>query len=138
MYVNKTRSCTCNLKYLLLYKWFWIFFYFSEKMGWSGDGKRNILWEWLNWNKPWELLLVIEQRLTWTIQFCTLSWITEISPQCPRLSWWKKNWSTFCIEIKGLTLEHFWKIISMLATMELRVTKKYENTVLPSLPLVWI
>ena len=22
------------------------FFYFSKKMGWSGDGKRNILWGW--------------------------------------------------------------------------------------------
>ena len=24
------------------------FFHFSKKMGWSGDGKRNILWGWTN------------------------------------------------------------------------------------------
>ena len=30
--VNKTRSCSCKLKYLLLYKRFWnFFFYFSKK-----------------------------------------------------------------------------------------------------------
>ena len=31
---------------MLLYKWFWISFYFSKKLGRSGDGKRNILWGW--------------------------------------------------------------------------------------------
>ena len=42
------------VKYLLLYKWFWIFFVFFllfQKMGRSGDGKRNILWGWPNRNK---------------------------------------------------------------------------------------
>ena len=45
--VNKTRSCACKLKYLLL----WLvnlefFFYFSKKLGRSGYGKRNILLRW--------------------------------------------------------------------------------------------
>ena len=41
--VNKTRSCDCKFKYWLL----WLvnlesfLFYFSKKMGRSGDGKRN-------------------------------------------------------------------------------------------------
>ena len=40
--INKTRSCACKLRYSLLYKWCWFFFYFSKKMGRSGNGKRNI------------------------------------------------------------------------------------------------
>ena len=31
--VNKTRSCACELKYLLLYKWFWNFFLLFQKNG---------------------------------------------------------------------------------------------------------
>ena len=51
--VNKTRSCACKLKYLLLWLvnlefFFFFFFYFSKKMGRSGDGKRNILLGWSN------------------------------------------------------------------------------------------
>ena len=34
---------------MLLYKWLWnCVFYFSKKMGQSGDGKRNIVWGWPN------------------------------------------------------------------------------------------
>ena len=44
--VNKTRSCACKLKYLLLYKWFWIFFLLFQKNGSVGRWKRKILWGW--------------------------------------------------------------------------------------------
>ena len=49
--VNKTRSCACKLKYLLLWPvnlflFFVFFFSLFEKMGWSGDGKRNLLLGW--------------------------------------------------------------------------------------------
>ena len=49
--MNKTRSCACKLKYLLL----WLvnlefFFTFRKKMGQSGDGKRNILLGWPKWH----------------------------------------------------------------------------------------
>ena len=44
--VNKTRSCACKLKYLLLWlvnlEFFFFSYYFEKKMGRSGDGKRNI------------------------------------------------------------------------------------------------
>ena len=43
--VNKTRSCACKLKYLLLYKIFWNFFFFfftfPKKMGRSGMGNET-------------------------------------------------------------------------------------------------
>ena len=38
--VNKTRSCACKLKYLLLYKWFWIFFLTFPKQ-WVGRAMGN-------------------------------------------------------------------------------------------------
>ena len=64
--VNKTRSCACKLKYFLLWLvnlifFFFFFFYFSNKMGRSGDGKRNILLGWpygsgkrrVHWKTKW-------------------------------------------------------------------------------------
>ena len=44
--VNKTRSCACKLKYSLRWLVNLFFFYFSKKMGRSGDEKRNILLGW--------------------------------------------------------------------------------------------
>ena len=45
--VLKTRSCACKLKYLLLYKWFWIFFFLLfQKNGSVGRWETTILWGW--------------------------------------------------------------------------------------------
>ena len=66
--VKKTSSWACRLKYSLLYKWFCFLFYFSKKMGRSGDGKRNILRGWSeskkkNW-KLTEFRLNCKERFT--------------------------------------------------------------------------
>ena len=45
--VNNTRSCACKLKYLLLYKWFWNFFFFTFPKNWVG---RAMASEVLNWD----------------------------------------------------------------------------------------
>ena len=54
-FVNKTRSCACKLIKVLtsLPRESEIFFFYtiSEKMGRSGDGKRNILLGWPNNNE---------------------------------------------------------------------------------------